>query len=704
MAYDKGHKKKYTHFFKAAPPDLTFPDAYKRILVTEPDHLQSYLEQFLRVPDGSRICSFDTETASLSPEVDPKIIGFSFSYRFDEAIYVPVSHAVGENYPDKLQALRAVYECLKRSDKSLMANARFDLRMMEYSGFPMKREVPYFDILALTWLTDTNVKMPSLKWAEKHFLGWDREVFGDVAGADNTLLTVDPKDCKDYAAFDAISPLMLLHRLANFYRKHSFVTDLDNRTILPVMVMEETPTPVNKEYLQGMLVSADEKLRELEIQAFQQVGYTFTLNSPKQISDALEKLGISTGKLTKTGMSTREDDLKKVTDKHPVVQTIMDYKITLKLKSSFILPLLRDTREDIGGCRFAYQTNNVPTGRLSSGADKKNPYFAHLNVQAIVKAKPHMFHAHEDPNKTLLNSSEAIHGTEHLLGWTLIPCVRRCSECTEKCDYPVEGSAVDNNLRRALHVPPGFIWVHFDYSGQELRIPTNLSNNPVMMRTFLSGGDPHKDMAITMYGPDNYDKEKRRKAKNCNFGALYGGTKYTLARQMVCSPEEAEVHLQKWWAVQPVLKRWSNEQAQLGKRNGVVYTHFGRPRPVRFWWSSAHRGDRGFAYRTCVNNPVQGAAADILRIALCRIWDKILSVKKYGDDFRLYNTVHDEINFACTPKILNQACDDVRECLEFPIPGWKLPMVTDIELGYSWGGLYGFERDEDGRWYPVKEG
>lgn len=233
----------------------------------------------------------------------------------------------------------------------------------------------------------------------------------------------------------------------------------------------------------------------------------------------------------------------------------------------------------------------------------------------------------------------------------------------------------------------------------------NVSHNskePIWVNTFISGGDLHKEMAIQIYGRENYDRNKRKKVKCLNFGALYGGSKWTFSRQLRCSLEEAQDLLEAWWGKLRTLRKWTQDIAKIARKQGFLYSIFGRPRRLKHWYQSPKWKDRMFADRTAVNTQVQGAAGDMLRIDFVQI-RKQLWKELQSKDLMMVSTIHDEINAYVRINKIHEIIKKLVKIMMIQVPGWKVPMEVGIEIGTSWGNLFKFEFDENGDLVPKKD-
>lgn len=366
----------YKHFIPQVRLHPEFPAANKHNLVKTVEDLEKALSN----PSG--YIAWDTETSSLSQE-EGEIVGFSFAFAGNEGWYVPVNH-VGCKYNLGHKALELFYERLKQAKKTFVYNMRFDFRFMEWAGFDMS-VVPYLDVSVLVFNADSNVKMPSLKWAEKHFLGWEPDTFEETLGENMSFQYLDPAEGYQYACADAEGTFALAGALSTVYKECPLSCKLDNDILYPLMKFEDKPVLIDVPALRKMAEEETKEIARLEREIIDEVGYEFKIASNKQLGEALTTLGINTGHYTKGGqMKVSLPILEMFKSKYPVVAKLIEYSKKVKAVSSYMNSLADQASERDGKLRFAYITNNVPTGRLSSGGDKKNSYFAHLNTQCVV--------------------------------------------------------------------------------------------------------------------------------------------------------------------------------------------------------------------------------------------------------------------------------------------------------------------------------
>jgi len=726
MAVGKDVRQKgYVHWFAPAKPDPNYPSGQERRLITTDDQLRALVAAAHAFQP--EMIAIDTETTGLNIEKE-NIVGISMAISRTQAFYMPVGHFNGQNVSMDL-ALQVVAAFCSHAKRVLFYNYRFDYRFLKKAGlgkFYDLEKLPYFDMSVVVYNADTNIAMPSLKWAALHFLGWKMRTFeevmqteadvGDAGGGDVPTEEIpeagedfgkkteaatnfaynDPNECFEYACDDVLAPYNLIYVMYNIYNECKFVNDIDNQVLVPLMVMEDDPFKINKDMILKLDADVTNTLANLSAEIFTQFGYNFGLGSPKQVLQALATIGITPSKRTKSGksVSTDEEALEEIQDEHPVIPLLMKYKKLKKFETTYCKPFLNEWREDLGGAvRFAYKYNATPSGRFASGSDAKNKYYCKINGQAI--PKPHSQYYNAVVVNTPVDSPDLF----SFLGYHF-----------EKVDGKegVEGCSLEENVR-AAYMPnyPYHLLVSIDYSSQELRIPANLANEPVWIDAFTTGKDVHVSTAMTCicHGDESlYNREVRKTAKVLNFGSLYGGSAKSFSRQLGIPENEAQVLLDNWWGNLLGIRSWSNGVKAYGRQYGEVSTYFGRKRRVRYWYSSGNRRLEGYADRTAVNHSVQGTAADMMRIALIKIYNSCRKWIGKEDGIFLKSSIHDEINFsidARDPVRFTEMVLTLQDIMQIKIPEWKVPMLAEISIGRSWGTMFPFTYT-NGMWVPKK--
>lgn len=689
MARPKSSGEAYRPVYAQGTPNEDFLRC-ERVLVDTPEKVDELLAAWDATPK-CQIVGFDTETTALSPE-DAELVGCSLAFDFGRGYYLPFGHRIGTNLP--ISEFERIGRVLYEANRVAYYNARFDLRIQRKYGHDIDR-INFLDVSLLIWNWDTNRLTPKLKDLGREILGWDLPSYEKVRGKRADLSMFFPEEVLDYTVYDALLPMYLSRAARDVWRDCRTIVDLDNALVRVMLDFEDCVHPIDIGYIQRFEQKVGPELQRVQNKLYQLAGGPFNLNSPKQLVAVLKNMGIDTGRTTDSGqMTTKEDALVPFRESHDFVDLLLQYRDMEKMHSTYIQAILNSYRADLGGCRFSYILNGAATGRMASGNEEQNPYFARMNVQNMPKARACHY--------------LAVPGSK-ILGWDFIQLKRGedggwVTLDGQVVDRDIEGIVVEGlhpegNFRRAFVPRAGDYFVHCDYAAEELRIPANLSGDSVMVDAFLSGKDLHRLTAEFLWGKENYNSDLRKKAKSVNFGMLYGGTKYLFAGILGCTPDEAQQYVDRWWSAYPGLKRWRREVESKGQSQGYVTTAFGRRRWVAHYFLRPQMA--GYAKRTCINSPVQGTAADIIRRSLVRLHRSLLP--KWGDRIQFLSVVHDEINFSVKKDCVEDVVRDMLDLMAVRIDRWPVPMVADFELGVSWGELYKFHLTEDGRLVPGEQ-
>ena len=361
------------------------------------------------------------------------------------------------------------------------------------------------------------------------------------------------------------------------------------------------------------------QLLEMQQRIYEEAGEEFNINSPKQLGDILfEKLGLPHGKKTKTGYSTNAEILENLRYEHPIVGDVLDYRTYAKLKSTYCEGLLKVIAED-GRIHSSFNQTETRTGRISS---------TEPNLQNI-------------PVRTELG----------------------------------------RELRRFFTARPGWVLVDADYSQIELRVLAHMASDPVMIETFVSGGDIHTSTAARVFGMpvDMVTPAMRSSAKAVNFGIVYGIGAFSLAKDLGITRKEADNYIKEYLNNFSGVRDYMENVADRAREDGYVSTLFGRRRYLPELTSS-NFNLRAFGERVARNMPVQGTAADIIKIAMVRVFERLQNENMQA---KLILQVHDELIVECP----QEEVDAVRKILEEEMSGavsMAVPMVAEAGVGETW--------------------
>ena len=648
------------------------------------------------------------------------------------------------------EAVYMFYDKMVSCNIVLMFNARFDMRVFEKYGF-VQNNVPYderykklnngldmsrvkfMDVQVLAFLADTNVPYPSLKKSEDYFLGWRGASFEDTLGDAENFYYLKPEESVVYAATDALGTFLLGEVLSQFYKEANEDSKgpygsgyLDNTFLYPLMMMEEELVNVDLDLLHSYSEYYTKEINRVEQESFAiNNNEAFNMGSPKQKSEVLKKLGIDTGEVNKRGeLKADKLHLQKALEnyspedcQYKMMKNILDYATLNKQKGTYVdnfIEMCNPAKNPYGNrLRFSYKTMVVPSGRLAAGGDKKNSYFADSNIQNITKPKiAEVFYIHKDSLKDLNDGpidiscydnprQEYIHNGEKtymILDWVFKETPWNITYTPENPNhFMIEGFKQKLNIRSAFCPDDDKYWVSCDFSAQELRLPALLSKEPLWSKTFENGGDLHKEMAIQMWGLENYDKQKRKMAKKANFGILYGMTARNFAEDFKISMDEAEDLIRKYKSSAPVLFEWVHNNEQKIIETGVGKTFCGRPRRLGWYLRQRDRGLYNFGIRSCTNTVIQGSGADILKISFLNIYKMFFENPETREINRNYikflNTVHDEINYNVSKKHIRALVPKIISCMRLWLDDWSFPMQVGLDIGTRWGQTIAFDYD-----------
>lgn len=397
---NKEAKMDYKHWVGAVPKVDSWYKNFNFVLVESMEDLENIFKD-----KKDYYMAFDTETTGLNfEEID--LVGYSFCLDGKTAYYVPVYHFQYEGNLGE-ESVKFIYERMCEAKKVFMYNMRYDARIMEYYGYKENKadldkrrwmyvkfdmsKVDYYDVSVPVWLADTNQKYPSLKWSSLHFLGIEQLHFDEVIENAGSFFYLNPSENQDtvfYAAADALCTFLLATATVKYFLEGKYSAKFDNTMLYPLLHYENEKIWLDGEVLKNLYRVATERVDKMERDVYAMIGGQINLNSPVQVAQAFERLGIDTGERTSkgtmsVGIKILADLPKEYVEKFPALKSYINYKKTAKLLSSYIKPLMKEY-ENRGYCRFAYKTTEVPTGRLACGKDGKNSFFSPINAQCVV--------------------------------------------------------------------------------------------------------------------------------------------------------------------------------------------------------------------------------------------------------------------------------------------------------------------------------
>lgn len=570
----------------------------------------------------NEIFSLDTETTSIEA-LDAKLVGLSFSTEDFRAWYVPVSRET-EKAKKILEIFRPVYE----NPKILKVgqNLKYDLTVLANYGIHLSG--PLFDTMLAHYLIQPELRH-NMDYLAEIYLNYKtihiEELIGPKGRGQKNMGDLEPKDIYKYACEDADVTLRLMKPLAEELRKNSLEEVFQNieMPLMPVLArMERNGVVLDTETLKEVENDFTLRLQTLEKDIYELAGHEFTINSPRQVGEVLfGKLKLSEKvKKTKSGQySTSEEVLRDLHSKHPIVQKILDYRGLKKLLSTYVEALPKLINPATGHIHTSFNQAVTATGRLSSS----NP-----NLQNI----------------------------------------------------PVRGED-GREIRKAFIPEAGEIFFSADYSQIELRIMAHLSGDEHMIEAFNAGHDVHAATAARIFHKDIKDisKDERRKAKTANFGIIYGISAFGLAERMDVSRTEAKELIDSYFEMYPKIKDYISKAVDTAREKGYIETEFGRRRYLPDI-NSRNAVVRGYAERNAVNAPIQGTAADIIKIAMIRVQQRL---DAEGCKARMMLQVHDELNFS----VPTDEFDKVKRIVIEEMQGaykMSVPLEADCGEGKNW--------------------
>jgi DNA polymerase-1 len=563
------------------------------------------------------IC-FDTETTSLDA-MNAELVGLSFSYVEGEAYYIPLEADQNEA-KEVLELLRPVFE--NESILKIGQNIKYDLLVLKNYGIEVKGTL--YDTLLAHYLIEPEGKH-GMDWLAQQYLQYKpvsiTELIGKKGKGQGNMRDVDEDEVTAYASEDADITLRLKGKLdpillSNGLKK--LVEEVENPLIPVLTDMEFEGVRIDTGSLAELSVSLEQESKEIEKRVYELAGVRFNLASPKQLGEVLfEKLKLDPkAKKTKTGQyATGEEILSKLADEHEIAQAILEHRQMVKLKSTYVDALPTMINSKTGRIHTTYNQFVAATGRLSS----INP-----NLQNI-------------PIRT----------------------------------------ARGREIRKAF-VPrdENFVLLSADYSQIELRLMAAFSQDESMLEAFRTGRDIHATTAAKIFKVplDEVTTDMRRKAKTANFGIIYGISAFGLAQRLSIPRGEAKEIIDAYFTEFPAVKQYMDGAIEKARTQEYVETILGRRRYLRDI-NSRNMTMRGFAERNAINAPLQGSAADLIKVAMIHVqaWMKSKNLKS-----KLILQVHDELVF--------DAHKDEVELLKKEIPGLMsnaipLPVPIEVEVG-----------------------
>ena len=596
--------------------------------ISENDHLYQYIDtpkaQKILVQNllQQKAVCFDTETTSLN-ELEAELVGMSFSYKKGLAYYIPLS----ENREEVLETLEIFKPFFEKKDIVKIAhNLKFDYKILKQ--YNVNIEGAMFDTMIAHYLLNPDGRH-GMDYLSEMYLNYIpvsiESIIGKKGKNQGTFRDADLLTQTEYAAEDADVTFQLYELFAPQLKKEN-LEDLFFKVEMPLMEvlakMELEGVSLDKNWLEKESIDLENDLRNLEKTIFEISGEEFNMNSPKQLGEILfEKMQLDPkAKKTKTGQyATSEDVLQKLSGKHEIIKHILEYRTYQKLKSTYVdaLPLQIDKTDNRVHTNFSQTT--AATGRLAS----VNP-----NLQNI-------------PIRTLRGQQ-------------------------------IRGAFVANLGNKIISA---------DYSQIELRLIAEISNEENMIKAFQDGEDIHASTASKLFKIplEEVSKTQRSQAKTVNFGILYGQGAFALAEQTGLSRTEAKEMIASYYETYPKLKKFMADQVTKAQDLGYVETILNRKRHLKDI-NSANFVVKAHAERNAVNAPIQGSAADVIKLAMIKIDEKLT---EQNLKTKMLLQVHDELVFEAPIEEIETAKNLIKTEMENAFKT-KVPLLVEVGVGDNW--------------------
>ena len=584
------------------------------------------LVEMVAALESSERFAFDTETTGLDPlRVD--LVGLSFAVTPGEAWYVPVAHrylGVPEQLPldHVLTAIRPLLNSTRHL--KIGQNLKYDILVLARAGVEVT--APLYDTMLASYLANSAAKSHGMDNLAAELLDYRCISYSEVAGSGKNKICFDEVEVEKatvYAAEDADITLRLYEKLVPMVDEQEQV-DLFNdveMALLPVLIeMEQVGIRIDADFLGGLSSELAKKLAVLETQIHEVAGSSFNIGSPKQLGEVLfERLGLPKGKKTKTGWSTDVEVLNKLAEEHDIAAKILEYRSLAKLKGTYTDALPRLIHPETGRIHSSFNQAVTATGRLSSS----------------------------DPNLQ---------------------------------NIPIR-SEEGRRIREGFIPSDGCLLLAADYSQVELRVLAHMADEPALKEAFARGEDIHRRTASEVLGlfPEMVTDDQRRQAKAINFGVIYGMSAFGLAKQLDISRREAQTFIDTYFERYPGIRTFMDSCIAEAREKMYVTTMLGRRCAIPEI-NSKNGAVRGYAERNAINYPVQGSAADIIKVAMIHIARRLADE---GLKPRMLLQVHDELVFDVPQAELERVTVLVREEMEGAVE-ISVPLLVEIGSGRNW--------------------
>lgn len=482
-----------------------------------------------------------------------------------------------------------------------------------------------YDVLLLYYLVDPNKRVKSLQELVDLILGG--KIVSEIELPVDMNLNLFPVDKLALRLTDTMEVIyecyLKIKDRINQYSLMDVYKKLDLPLVDVLIKMENNGILVDKLYAESLKQNIQKDISEIKEKIYKIAGLEFNLNSPKQLSFILfEKLKLPPVKKKKTGYSTDEEVLQKLKEVHPIIPLLLQYRELEKLKNTYIEPLESHINPTTNRIHTVFNLVGTATGRLSS----------------------------EEPNMQ---------------------------------NIPVK-TELGKKIRQIFVAPQNYKLVSLDYSQIELRILAHFSKDETLVTAFMNNKDIHSSTACEIFGinEEDVDETYRRTAKVINFGIIYGITPQGLAKELNVPVELAADYIKKYFDKYKGVKKWIDETIKFAKLNGYVKTLFGRIRPIPEI-NSTNKQLVSFGERLAVNSPIQGTAADIIKLAMIKI-DEYIENENLTEKVKMLLQIHDELLFEIHEDVLSQTVEQIKNIME-KVVELEVPIVVDVSIFNRWG-------------------
>ena len=620
--------------FSQAPIHIGTPPRYSIMthLVDSPQKL----DELRHAIEDAKVISFDTETTSIDP-MRAELVGISLAVREGEGWYIPVGHSNGQSNLQLDQVMDTLRPAMTDARiPKIGHNLKYDALVLRCHGLLPTPLI--FDTMLAAWLVEPASRRLGLKDMAELELDVSMTHIEALIGTgrnQRSMAEVAIADVAPYAAADAEVPLRLQPILTRRLQEHNALRIFEEMEmpLLPVLEqMEFNGISLDVELFKKLSSEYNSRLVEIEKQVYAAVGYPFNLNSTQQLSKALfETLKLvppDAGNKTKSGhYSTSASVLEDLRGKHPVVDALLEFRELSKLVSTYLDALPLQVNSRTGRVHTSFNQTGSVTGRLASS----DP-----NLQNI-------------PTRT----------------------------------------ETGQQVRKGFIAAPGQVLLSVDYSQIELRIAAHMSGDQAMLDAFRAGQDIHATTAAAIYDVplDQVTKEQRRHANAINFGLIYGMSAFGLAAGTDLTLAEAENFVRDYFVHFPRVKEYLDGIRRLAAQQGYVETLLGRRRYFPNLKNPPTAQIRAREEREAINAPIQGTAADILKLAMIRLPSEL---ERAGLQAKMLLQVHDELLLECPKEELHETARLVRKVMENTYQ-LSIPLLCDAAWGVNWGELQSLE-------------